>query len=76
MKPDQEIYFPCKRPRAVTRLAIAAHQDDIEIMAYSAISESCGDSERAFAAVVTADGAGSAGSKRYRGLTGGQMSKI
>ena len=43
----------------VTHLAVAAHQDDIEIMAYHGISECLGRDDYGFGAVVVADGGGS-----------------
>ena len=42
-----------------THLAIAAHQDDIEIMAYHGIAECFGQPDKAFAGVVVTNGAGS-----------------
>lgn len=42
-----------------THLAIGAHQDDLEIMAYPAIAECYGRSDRGFAGVVATDGRGS-----------------
>jgi LmbE family N-acetylglucosaminyl deacetylase len=45
--------------RRVTHLCIGAHQDDIEIMAQSGISDCLGVPGKAFAGVVVTDGAGS-----------------
>jgi LmbE family N-acetylglucosaminyl deacetylase len=42
-----------------THLAISAHQDDIEIMAYHGIAECFGRSDRWFTGVVVTNGAGS-----------------
>ncbi len=42
-----------------THLCIAAHQDDIEFMAYSPIAECFGKSDKWFCGVVVTDGAGS-----------------
>ena len=42
-----------------THLAVAAHQDDIEFMAYAPISECFGKKELWFCGVVAGDGAGS-----------------
>lgn len=49
----------------VTHLAIAAHQDDIEFMAYAPIAECFNREDAWFAGVVTADGAGSPRSGLY-----------
>ena len=53
---------------AITRttdLCIAAHQDDIEIMAYSPIVKCFGKSDKWFTGVVVTDGAGSPRSGIY-----------
>lgn len=42
-----------------THLAIGAHQDDLEIMAYHGIALCCDATDKAFAGVVCTDGAGS-----------------
>ncbi len=42
-----------------THLAVVAHQDDIEIMAYHGIAECFGSGEKWFTGIVVSDGAGS-----------------
>ncbi|HEY8419478.1 MAG TPA: PIG-L family deacetylase [Clostridia bacterium] len=77
MKNNQEKYLPNKRqPAPITQLAIAAHQDDVELVGYSGILECYNNPREAFAAVVTADGAGSARSGIYKDFSDEQMKKI
>lgn len=68
------IYFPREKDLSgITDMCVAAHQDDIEIMAYGPISE-CYDSEsRAFAGVVVTDGAGSPRAGEFANYTDEQM---
>lgn len=63
-RPDADVFVPSGgKPEAafgrVTHLCIAAHADDIEIMAADAILACRGSQELAFGGVVVADGAGS-----------------
>ena len=48
-----------------THLAISAHQDDIEFMAYAPIAECFGKTDKWFGGVVVTDGAGSPRSGLY-----------
>lgn len=57
----------------VTHLCIAAHQDDIEIMAHSAISDCLDQPGHAFGGVVVTDGAGSPRTGPYANFTDEQM---
>lgn len=57
----------------VTHLCIAAHQDDVEIMAQSAIERCLADPSLAFGAVVMTDGAGSARTGPYSNFNDTQM---
>jgi LmbE family N-acetylglucosaminyl deacetylase len=59
--------------RSVTHLCVAAHQDDIEIMAQSGISDCLDSPGRAFGGVVVTNGAGSPRSGAYRSFTDEQM---
>ena len=59
-----------------THLCIAAHQDDIEIMAYHGIGECFGQKERWFTGVVVTNGAGSPRSGIYGGYTDEEMQKV
>jgi LmbE family N-acetylglucosaminyl deacetylase len=59
-----------------THLCIAAHQDDIEIMAYHGIAECFGQAGKWFAGVVATNGAGSPRSGIYGGYSDEQMQKV
>ena len=59
-----------------THLAISAHQDDIEFMAYAPIAECFGSSDKWFGAVVVTDGAGSPRSGIYADYTDEEMKKV
>ena len=59
--------------RAVTHLCIGAHQDDIEIMAQSGISDCLGVPGRAFGGVVVTNGAGSPRTGAFASYTDEQM---
>ena len=59
-----------------THLCIAAHQDDIEIMAYHGIAECFGQRDRWFTGVVVTNGAGSPRSGIYGDYTDEQMQKV
>ena len=76
-----EVYIPDSSPAdstiaRTTHLAIAAHQDDIEIMAYHGALECFGRSERGFTGVVVTDGAGSPREGLYANYTDEDMRKI
>jgi LmbE family N-acetylglucosaminyl deacetylase len=59
-----------------THLGIAAHQDDLEIMAADGILACSGRADRWFSGVVVTDGAGSARAGRYRDYTDAQMREV
>jgi len=59
-----------------THLCIAAHQDDIEIMAYHGIAECFGDPDRWFSGVVVTDGAGSPRTGIYGKYTDEEMRRV
>jgi LmbE family N-acetylglucosaminyl deacetylase len=59
-----------------THLCIAAHQDDIEIMAYHGISECFGSADRWFTGVVVTNGAGSPRTGIYGHYTDAQMQEV
>ncbi len=59
-----------------THLAISAHQDDIEFMAYAPIAECFGKRDKWFGAVVVTDGAGSPRSGLYADYTDEEMKKV
>ncbi|HLP02327.1 MAG TPA: PIG-L family deacetylase [Opitutaceae bacterium] len=57
----------------VTHLCVAAHQDDIEIMAHAGICDCLEQPGKAFGGVVVTNGAGSPRSGRYAAFTDEQM---
>ena len=59
-----------------THLCIAAHQDDIEIMAYHGIAECFGQADKWFAGIVATSGAGSPRSGIYGGYSDQEMQKV
>ncbi len=66
-------FSPEEALRRVTHLCVAAHQDDIEIMAQSGISDCIGVPGKAFGGVVVTNGAGSPRSGPYAAYTDDQM---
>ncbi len=62
--------------KRTTHLCIAAHQDDIEFMAYAPIAECFQNPEKWFCGVVTTDGAGSPRNGLYADYTDEQMKEI
>lgn len=79
---DADVYVPNGGDPAaalgrLTHLCVAAHQDDIEIMAHSAICECLDDPARqAFGGVVVTNGAGSPRTGEYARLTDEQMQSV
>ncbi len=59
-----------------THLAVVAHQDDIEIMAYHGIAACFGVPEGWFTGIVVSDGAGSPRSGIYENYTDAQMKQV
>jgi LmbE family N-acetylglucosaminyl deacetylase len=59
-----------------THLCIAAHQDDIEIMAYHGIAECFGRKDRWFTGVVVTNGAGSPRSGIYGAYSDEEMQRV
>ena len=59
-----------------THLAISAHQDDIEFMAYAPIAECFGKADKWFSGVVVTDGAGSPRSGLYADYTDEEMKEV
>lgn len=80
--PAADIYVPdpSLAPDAAlartTHLCVAAHQDDIEIMAYHGIAECFGHADRWFSGVVVTNGAGSPRSGIYGNYTDAQMQDV
>jgi LmbE family N-acetylglucosaminyl deacetylase len=80
-KPDADIFVPDGLDAAAalartTHLCIAAHQDDIEIMAYHGVAECFGLKDKWFTGVVVTNGAGSPRSGIYGGYTDAEMQKV
>ena len=72
------IYIPdgTEEKKAIVRtthLAISAHQDDIEFMAYAPIAECFGKADKWFSGIVVTDGAGSPRSGLYADYTDEEM---
>ena len=80
--PSADIYVPdaALSPEAAlartTHLCVAAHQDDIEIMAYHGIAECFGQADRWFSGVIVTNGAGSPRSGVYANYTDAQMQDV
>jgi LmbE family N-acetylglucosaminyl deacetylase len=79
--PHADVFVPDGLPPAealarTTHLAIAAHQDDIEIMAYHGIAECFGRTDRWFTGVVATNGAGSPRSGIYAELSDEEMQRV
>jgi len=67
---------PDEALRRVTHLCVAAHQDDIEIMAVSGISDCLDRTGKAFGGVVVTNGAGSPRSGSYGSYSDEQMQAV
>jgi LmbE family N-acetylglucosaminyl deacetylase len=75
------VFVPDGRPVAAalartTHLCLAAHQDDIEIMAYHGIVACCGRRDRGFTGVVVTDGGGSPRAGRYGKYSDEEMKAV
>jgi LmbE family N-acetylglucosaminyl deacetylase len=78
---NAQIFIPDKTGVAAalaktTSLCIAAHQDDIEIMAFGPIAECFGQDDRWFTGVTVTDGAGSPRSGVYEKYTDEEMKTV
>ncbi|OAM90454.1 PIG-L family deacetylase [Termitidicoccus mucosus] len=67
---------PSDALKRTTHLCVAAHQDDIEIMAYQGIAACFGRDDKWFSGVVVTNGAGSPRSGPYRDCTDEAMQGI
>lgn len=77
-QPAVDVFVPDRQPVAAalartTHLCLAAHQDDIEIMAYHGIAECYASEERWFTGVVVTDGSGSPRAGRYAKFSDEEM---
>jgi len=80
-QPNAQLYIPDGAPEAealarTTHLAIAAHQDDIEIMAIDGILEAFGQPDKWFTGVVVTNGAGSPRAGIYGAYSDEEMRQI
>ncbi|HWA29178.1 MAG TPA: PIG-L family deacetylase [Lacunisphaera sp.] len=80
-QPAADVYVPdgSTVERALgrtTHLCLAAHQDDIEIMAHHGIAECHGRKDRWFTGVVLTDGSGSPRAGRFAGYTDEEMKAV
>ena len=78
---NAEIFIPDNKPheeafKRTTYMAISAHQDDIEIMAYHGILQCFGKDNEWFFGVVVTNGAGSPRDDLYANFTDEEMQKI
>lgn len=74
---NASVFFTGEESMAgVTDMCIAAHQDDIEIMAYAPISDCYENDSRHFCGVVVTDGAGSPRTGEYADFTDEQMKEV
>jgi LmbE family N-acetylglucosaminyl deacetylase len=81
IKNSAEVFFPTgenekEALEKITHMAIGAHQDDIEIMAYDGIAKCFGNNENKFFAVIATDGAGSPRSGIYEKYSDDEMKNI
>ena len=79
--PGSEIYVPDGGPSdqalaSSTHIAIGAHQDDLEIMAFQGILECFGQKDKHFAGVTVTNGAGSPRDDLYASYTDEDMQKV
>jgi len=78
-KENARLFFPVSSAGNLadtTHLCIAAHQDDIELMAAGAILECYGKTDKAFTGVVVTDGAGSPRTGIYANCSDEDMKAI
>lgn len=76
-----EIFIPDGKPvdeavQRTTHMAVAAHQDDIEIMAYDGILKCFGRNDQWFMGVVVTNGSGSPRDDLYADYTDEEMQKV
>lgn len=79
--PAADVFVPDGSPwpaalARTTHLCIAAHQDDIEIMAYAGIAECYESKGPSFTGVVVTDGAGSPRAGKFAAFTDEQMMAV
>lgn len=81
-RPEADIYLPDPSAKPadalgrVTHLCVAAHQDDIEIMAFEGITFCLDHPGKAFGGVVVTNGAGSPRTGSYASMTDAEMQRV
>lgn len=80
-RPEADVFLPAGGDAAralarTTHLCVIAHQDDIEINAYPAVTECLGRADRYFTGVVMTNGAGSARTGKFAHVTDAEMQVI
>ncbi len=80
-RPEADVFLPAGGDAAralarTTHLCVIAHQDDIEINAYPAVTECLGRADRFFTGVVMTNGAGSARTGKFAHVTDAEMQLI
>lgn len=81
-RPEADIYLPDPSAKPadalgrVTHLCVAAHQDDIEIMAFEGITFCLDHPGKAFGGVVVTNGAGSPRTGNYASMTDAEMQRV
>ncbi|MBP7142325.1 MAG: PIG-L family deacetylase [Opitutaceae bacterium] len=81
-RPEADIHLPDPTTgpsdalARVTHLCVAAHQDDIEIMAYEGITHCMDHPGKAFGGVVVTNGAGSPRTGSYASMTDADMQRV
>ncbi|MCL2630988.1 MAG: PIG-L family deacetylase [Firmicutes bacterium] len=75
-KNGANLYLPQGKSGKITHLAIGAHQDDVEIMAFHGISECYNCKDKGFFAVVATNGAGSPRNGKFKGVSDEKMCDI
>lgn len=80
-KPTAEFFIPDQTPvkeavQRTTHMSIAAHQDDIEIMAYDGILKCFNKKDQWFFGVVVTNGSGSARDAIYKDYTDQEMIEV
>ncbi len=79
--PSAEIFVPDGKPvdealARTTHMAIAAHQDDIEIMAYHGVLQGFGKDDKWFSGVIVTNGSGSPRDDIYANYSDDEMQKV
>ena len=78
-KPTAEVFVPDNNEQPLkrtTHMAIGAHQDDLEIMAYNGISACYQKQDKWFTGVVVTNGGGSARDNIYKDFTDEEMMQV